>query len=325
MKNKILIIEDRPGDFKKLKGWVECKIGCSVIPENHREMSNAIKRMDINDYIVKIIKKHHNEIKSIICDLYLGKMQYGGSDLIREIRNLTELNLTYWTSMVPIYAITAYPDMDPGDVLRAGADYVIQKSDIEAKDNIGNQKMNDKAEIMRCVIITQMRKFEKNMDCIYPKNLLGGIRKMKEENCACKSAFIMTSFMKEHKEIAMKVKEILSRYNINGIIADAEGGKYNERLWTNLEIHMHGCDFGIAIYADDSLSNSSETRKRDVINPNLSLEVGYMCGLQKTICYLKSENLRRLPTDLLDVLYVEFNENNLESKLVEWLKNKDLK
>lgn len=73
---------------------------------------------------------------------------------------------------------------------------------------------------------------------------------------------------------------------------------------------MYCCDFGIAVF---------ERIKNDVFNPNVSLEAGYMMGLNKKVCLLKDETMRELHTDLVGKLYKSFDTRDVESTLPKQL------
>ena len=77
-------------------------------------------------------------------------------------------------------------------------------------------------------------------------------------------------------------------------------------LW-NILTYIYGCRFGIAVF---------ERIEDEAFNPNVALEVGYMMGLGKPVCYLKERTLRTLHTDLVGQLYSEFDVENCEGNRV---------
>lgn len=69
---------------------------------------------------------------------------------------------------------------------------------------------------------------------------------------------------------------------------------------------MYSCDFAIAIF---------ERITEDNFNPNVSLEVGYMMGINKSVLFLKDKTLKSLQTDLAGKLYKEFVIDDIASTL----------
>ena len=90
-----------------------------------------------------------------------------------------------------------------------------------------------------------------------------------------------------------------------------------DELFQNVKVYLHSCDFGIAIY---------ERILSDDFNPNVSLEVGYLLGMNKNVLLLKDKTLATLNSDLTGRLYKEFDTNNIEesieTSLEKWLKDK---
>lgn len=338
MKKKILFIEDKEEDFNRVRNWLNNN-GYSVIPGNFQEMLMKIepdKGVEfIDDYAIRLIKKHYRDLVMILCDIRLGEDSMGGNRVVKRIRKFKELSPPNWTSMIPIVGISQHAELHVG-IIAAGADCVFDKSMITTN-----------SPMMRTFIDVQVEKFEDRLNYIYPKEIEDKILQFKRRHARETTAFIMTSFARQHKNIAQKIQDILAEHNIKGCLADdVEGGEHTDALWSNIEVYMHGCDFGIGIYADDSIllglnraknSDAKDSAKRDKkdrkglkkikrirINPNLSQEVGYMLALQKKVCILKHEKLESLPADLANKIYVGFNNRNLERKLTNWLSGQNL-
>lgn len=134
------------------------------------------------------------------------------------------------------------------------------------------------------------------------------------------NAFLMMKF--EKTPINTKIVEVINaeakRYGIRVFRADAHN--YREELWPNVKFYMDACDLGIAVL--------------DVgpqLNPNVSLELGYMMGKAKAhgdqnkILLLKECKVERLNSDLIGQLYAEFDNNRLGETLHDaierWLRN----
>lgn len=134
-----------------------------------------------------------------------------------------------------------------------------------------------------------------------------------------KCAFIMMKFKDTpmHKQITESIRDICAKYDIKALRADDK--RYSDSLLSNIRTYMHGCSFGIAIF-DRVMENE--------FNPNVSLEVGYMMGLNKPVCLLKDSTLTQLHTDIVGQLYEPFNvhdiNNTIQVVLEKWLIEKEL-
>lgn len=134
-----------------------------------------------------------------------------------------------------------------------------------------------------------------------------------------KTAFLIMQFgdTKAHSSIVSTIKDTLKNHNIIGLRADDK--EYADDLFLNIRTYMHCCDFGISIF---------ERVTEDDFNPNVSLEVGYMLGLGKSVCLLKDKTLKNLQTDLIGKLYKPFDTldimDTLPNQLEKWLNDKGL-
>lgn len=75
--------------------------------------------------------------------------------------------------------------------------------------------------------------------------------------------------------------------------------------------------FGIAVI---------ERLEEDAFNPNVSLEVGYMLALGKSVCLLKDSTVRTLQADLIGKLYREFDPQDprktIPPQVLAWMDDK---
>jgi hypothetical protein len=132
-----------------------------------------------------------------------------------------------------------------------------------------------------------------------------------------KTAFIIMQFgrTKVHSTLVTVIKDTLKNHNIIGLRADDK--EYSDDLFSNIRTYMHCADFAISIF---------ERVTEDNFNPNVSLEVGYMMGLGKSVCLLKDQTLKNLHTDLVGKLYKPFDpldvEKTLPTQLEKWLADK---
>lgn len=134
-----------------------------------------------------------------------------------------------------------------------------------------------------------------------------------------RNAFVMMKFGKTrgHNEIINAIKSTLEKYSINALRADDK--QYHDDLFPNVLTYIYGCRFGIAVF---------ERLEEDDFNPNVSLEVGYMHALKKSVCLLKDKTLNTLHTDLVGKLYKVFDpqdpESTIPNELERWLRDKDI-
>jgi nucleoside 2-deoxyribosyltransferase len=134
-----------------------------------------------------------------------------------------------------------------------------------------------------------------------------------------KTAFLIMQFTKSkpHDALIKAITEVLLEFDIICLRADHK--EYSDDLFSNIKTYMHCCDFGIAIY---------ESIKQNDINPNVSLEVGYMMALNKKVCLLKDESIQGLMSDLAGKLYKPIDmfdiENSIKEHLTKWLIDKNL-
>lgn len=134
-----------------------------------------------------------------------------------------------------------------------------------------------------------------------------------------RTAFLIMQFTETevHEKIISTIKDLLKQYNIAVLRADDK--EYSDDLFANIKTYMHCCEFGISIF---------ERVTEDEFNPNVSLEVGYMMGLNKPVCLLKDKTLKSLQTDLAGKLYKPINlfkiEDSIKKHLNKWLTDKEM-
>jgi len=94
----------------------------------------------------------------------------------------------------------------------------------------------------------------------------------------------------------------------------ADDRDYTGDVWSNIEVHLSGCRYGIAVFEDID--------QRD-FNPNVSLELGYMMGLQKRCLILKEKRLPQMPADVVHKLYKTWDAFNIEetvsAEVTRWI------
>jgi hypothetical protein len=134
-----------------------------------------------------------------------------------------------------------------------------------------------------------------------------------------KIAFIIMQFgsTPAHNTMVQIIKDTLNKFNIVGLRADDK--QYLDDLFPNVKVYLHCCTFGIVIF--DRITE-------DDFNSNISLEVGYLLGMNKNVLLLKDKTLKSLPTDLTGELYKEFDTQCIEitipPQIEKWLKDKGI-
>lgn len=118
----------------------------------------------------------------------------------------------------------------------------------------------------------------------------------------------------QNKLIAASITECTREYDL--VVLRADQRSYYEELWENVKAYMDACSMGIAVF--DQMDD-------DDINPNVSLELGYMIARQRTLLLLKEKRIKSLPTDICGRLYREFDcfhiESTVRSATYRWLRD----
>ena len=117
-----------------------------------------------------------------------------------------------------------------------------------------------------------------------------------------RNVFVMMRFLSSPQldEVNASIKDTLAVRGFHAVRADDRD--YTGELWSNIEVYMTCCRFGIAVFED--------IESRD-FNPNVSLELGYMLGRRKRCLILKEKRLPDLPADVVHRLYKPFDMFNV--------------
>lgn len=132
-----------------------------------------------------------------------------------------------------------------------------------------------------------------------------------------KLVFLMMQFGSgpAHNEIQQAIRSAMEPHGF--VVLRADDRQYHDDLFYNILTYIYGVQFGVAVF---------ERIDHDSFNPNVSLEVGYMFGLNKSVCLLKDSSLRTLHSDLAGKLYQSFNVHNAQptiaTELYNWLEKK---
>lgn len=131
-----------------------------------------------------------------------------------------------------------------------------------------------------------------------------------------KNVFVMMRYGNDAKFriIEQTIKETLRRAGLTAVLA--KDVQFHKSLWDNIQYCMDNCRYGIVVY--------EQILSRDY-NPNVTLELGYMFGRDRTCLILKEKGLQYLHTDVLSFLYQEFEsdtaslESSVRTALNTWL------
>ncbi len=141
-----------------------------------------------------------------------------------------------------------------------------------------------------------------------------------------KNVFIMTSFRPDARNTAAisAIKDELLAHGLRGWTADELD--VGDDLWENVRTFMHACKYGVAILtADEILEADAVKIRKDVYNPNVLVEAGFMLGQAKKVLILKDDRIS-LPTDWLGKLAHPFNLANpaeqIRSSVRKWVRSK---
>jgi hypothetical protein len=157
-------------------------------------------------------------------------------------------------------------------------------------------------------------------EAISAPEIASGIEKFRvDHQVGSKTAFVIMQFgtTKPHNILINCIKKTLKKHGITAMRADDK--QYMDDLFSNIKTYMHACDFGIAVF---------DRIMQDDFNPNVSLEVGYMLGMNKDVLLLKDQTLKSLQTDLTGRLYKQFDVNDVDNtvpvQIEKWLSDKGL-
>jgi hypothetical protein len=134
------------------------------------------------------------------------------------------------------------------------------------------------------------------------------IKKFLRKNPFDKNVFIMVSYRAKLEPLIDSVKKELVRLSLNPVLA-------KDRSLTNDLYNpvacLLCCSYGVAIF------DRAETTQMH--NPNVVYELGMMQLLKRRCVILKHAKLKRMPTDLLSMLYEDYSsQKEAVRKLSEW-------
>jgi hypothetical protein len=114
------------------------------------------------------------------------------------------------------------------------------------------------------------------------------------------------------------IRDELARYGLNARRADDKTYATDRQLWDNLCVYMLGCKYGLAVLED---------RSGDELNPNVTLEYGFMRALGRDAVLVKEHGFQHIRADLLATIPKEFSiaanlqldEQSLRAAVESWM------
>lgn len=152
-----------------------------------------------------------------------------------------------------------------------------------------------------------------------------GIKRLLQNSSYEKNVFIITPFREDarYREMVRTIKDELAKSGLRAWIASEM--RLDKNLWTNVQCFMLGCKYGIAIFTrTEERSGDVIQVRKNIYNPNISIEAGFMLSRGKEVLLLKDKQIDKLPTDIVGSLYEDFDlddaERSIRAVLSEWVK-----
>lgn len=122
------------------------------------------------------------------------------------------------------------------------------------------------------------------------------------------NVFVMMRYRDDSKfgEIENAIRASLLQFGLTARLA--KDGAVQDHIWANIVAYMTSSSLGIAVF--------EELEQRDV-NPNVSLELGYMLALERRCLLLKDRRVSALQTDMCGRIYRSFDPDNIHATVSE--------
>lgn len=126
-----------------------------------------------------------------------------------------------------------------------------------------------------------------------------------------KSVFVMTKFPGNNgpldAQLARVIKAVRDAVKRVGLIPYLASDKiYNPMLWKNVEFYLLACSRGIAIV---------ESKHTAELNPNVTMEWGWMRGMDRPVLFLVEKSFDRGRADLSGLIEAAFDWSNPEADI----------
>jgi hypothetical protein len=134
-----------------------------------------------------------------------------------------------------------------------------------------------------------------------------------------KSVFIMTKFPNDQnpQQIDTELKKVIQ--SVRDAISEqgyiprlALDKRFHPGLWDNVEMYLLGCKRGVAIV---------ENKYQDELNPNVTMEWGWMRGMDRDVLYLVENTFDKSRADLSGLIQDQFAWGNPEAAIKQAVKN----
>ncbi|MGC2110215.1 MAG: hypothetical protein WA655_11910 [Candidatus Korobacteraceae bacterium] len=116
-----------------------------------------------------------------------------------------------------------------------------------------------------------------------------------------------------YKNLERLIRETVQSYGFEAVLAKDK--LFWSDKWRNIEFFMQHARYGIVVL---------EQMQEPQLNPNVTVEMGYMLGLGKPCLLLRERSFHALPGDLLNQLYEPFDSGQLRKTVTQsietWLR-----
>lgn len=127
-----------------------------------------------------------------------------------------------------------------------------------------------------------------------------------------KNIFLMMKYRAENESIYGEIKRIIEEYEFNCVRADASDWTFLSSDVDNYLAALYCCKYGIALF--------DKPEKGADFSPNVAYELGIMHCQKKKCLILKHKSLNRMPFDLIQKLFKEYDDGTqIRNHLVKWL------
>lgn len=92
--------------------------------------------------------------------------------------------------------------------------------------------------------------------------------------------FVIMPFINTLDSLYEEIKKTLEKHHITVVRADEK--EFTDDLWGNVSTYLNCCHAAIAVF------NKFDDGEKDIYNPNVALETGYMMALGRKVCLLKT-------------------------------------
>ncbi|MBV9766083.1 MAG: hypothetical protein JOZ48_14655 [Acidobacteriaceae bacterium] len=126
-----------------------------------------------------------------------------------------------------------------------------------------------------------------------------------------KSVFVMTKFPENKSQLDTELARVIQAVRDSvakvGFKSHMACDKtYNPMLWRNVEFYLLACSKGIAIV---------ESQHTPELNPNVTMEWGWMRGMNRQVLFLIERSFDKRRADLSGLIEAPFDWNNPETEI----------